>query len=401
MDVSMFQKSAPGTLVAIAGQDPLLGPWEHKAFIPNPLTQDPPALSPRTHLVVADARAALAALDSTARQLPNPRLLRLPTLRREAQSTSALEGTYAPLAEVLIADDEEPPTPELTEILNYVRAANYGFAWIAEGRPISTSFLGDLQGTLMRGTPLEPVSGRLREAQVVIGRRMDADPRAHPVYNARFVPSPHGVELESGISDLVAWLREDHRGHIDPVVAAAMSHYQFETLHPFHDGNGRIGRLLIVLHLVTAGVLSEPTLTVSPWFEARRGDYYDRLLAVSTVGDWDAFVAFFAEGLRQAAENTHEEMRALVAVQAELKATVRASPLRADSAHNLVDLAIANPSFTVRKVEAELGISYGRANKLVAQLCDIGVLQVVDAQAYKRLFYAPRVLKLLTQRASA
>lgn len=253
----------------------------------------------------------------------------------------------------------------------------------------------------MRGTPLEPVSGRLREAQVVIGRRMDADPRAHPVYNARFVPSPHGVELESGISDLVAWLREDHRGHIDPVVAAAMSHYQFETLHPFHDGNGRIGRLLIVLHLVTAGVLSEPTLTVSPWFEARRGDYYDRLLAVSTVGDWDAFVAFFAEGLRQAAENTHEEMRALVAVQAELKATVRASPLRADSAHNLVDLAIANPSFTVRKVEAELGISYGRANKLVAQLCDIGVLQVVDAQAYKRLFYAPRVLKLLTQRASA
>jgi Fic family protein len=116
----MFLKSAPGTLVAITGQDPLLGPWEHKAFIPNPLAQDPPDLSPKTQLVIADARAALAALDSTARQLPNPTLLRLPTLRREAQSTSALEGTYAPLAEVLVADDEDPPTPELIEILNYV-----------------------------------------------------------------------------------------------------------------------------------------------------------------------------------------------------------------------------------------------------------------------------------------
>lgn len=396
----MFQKSAPGILVAIAGQDPLLGPWQHQAFIPNPLAHDGPDLSPKTHLVIADARAALAALDSSARQLPNPTLLRLPTLRREAQSTSALEGTYAPLAEVLIADDEEPPTAELIEILNYVTAANYGFAWIADGRPISTSFLSDLQGILMRGTPLEPVSGRLRDTQVVIGRRVDADPRAHPVHNARFVPSPDGVELESGMGALVAWLREDHRGHIDPVVAAAMSHYQFETLHPFHDGNGRIGRLLIVLHLVAAGVLSEPTLTVSPWFEARRGDYYDRLLAVSTTGDWDAFVAFFAEGLRQAANTTHEEMRALVAVQAELKGIVRASALRADSAHSLVDLAIANPSFTVRKVEADLDISYGRANKLVGQLCDLGVLQAVDAHAYKRRFFAPRVLEVLTTRSS-
>lgn len=392
----MFQKSAPGRLIAITGRDPLLGPWHHQAFVPDPLTHDGPDLSKPTHLAVADARAALAALDSTARQLPNPTLLRLPTLRREAQSTSALEGTYAPLAEVLIADDEAPPTAELTEILNYVRVANHAFAWVAEGRPISTSFLSDLQGILMRGTPLEPVSGRLRDAQVVIGRRGDADPRAHPVRNARFVPAPDGVELMSGMGALVAWLQEDHRGHIDPVVAAAMSHYQFETLHPFRDGNGRIGRLLIVLYLVVAGVLSEPTLTVSPWFEFRRGEYYDRLLAVSTTGDWDGFVAFFAEGLRQAAEDTHEEMRALVAVQAELKAIVRASALRADSAHALVDLAVANPSFTVRKVEADLDISYGRANKLVGQLCALGILQVVDAHAYKRRFFAPRVLAVLT-----
>lgn len=397
----MFQKSAPGTLVSITGNDPHLGPWEHKAFVPAPLPLDEPELSAKTHRAIADARAALAALDSTARQLPNPTLLRLPTLRREAQSTSALEGTYAPLAEVMVADDEDPPTAELLEILNYVRAANHGFEWIMDGRPITMSFLSELQGLLMHGTPLESVSGRLREAQVVIGRRDDADPAALPIHNARFVPSPEGAELEAGARALVAWLQENHGGHIDPVVSAAMSHYQFETLHPFRDGNGRIGRLLIVLHLVSSGVLSEPTLTVSPWFEARRGQYYDHLLEVSTAGDWNRFVAFFAEGLRQAAESTHVEMRALVAVQTELKGVVRASSLRADNAHALVDLAIANPSFTVRKVEADLGISYGRANKLVGQLCDLGILDVVDPDVYKRRFFAPRVLDVLTARVTS
>lgn len=397
----MFQKAAPGSLVAIAGQDPVLGSWEHQAFVPTHLGEESPNLSATTYLEVAEARAALAALDSTGRQLPNPTLLRMPTLRREAQSTSALEGTYAPLAEVLVADDEDPPTAELSEILNYVRAANYGFDWIADGRPVSVSFLSDLQGMLMRGTPLERVSGRLRDTQVVIGRRDDADPQGFPVHNARFVPPPGGDVLESGVRALVEWLRQDHRGRIDPVVAAAMSHYQFETLHPFRDGNGRIGRLLIVLHLVAAGVLSEPTLTVSPWFEARRGRYYDRLLGVSTEGDWDAYVAFFAEGLRRAAEATHAEMRALVGVQAELKSVIRDSTLRADNAHALVDLAIANPSFTVRKVEADLRISYGRANKLVGQLCELGVLDVVDARAYKRRFFAPRVLEVLTGRLTA
>jgi Fic family protein len=164
----MFQKTAPGTLVSIAGQDPLLGAWRHYAFVPRPLPDEGPDLSAKTYLAVAEARAALAALDSTARQLPNPTLLRMPTLRREAQSTSALEGTYAPLAEVFVADDEDPPSAELIEILNYVRAANYGFDWITGGRPVSVSFLSDLQGLLMRGTPLEAVSGRLRDTQVVI-----------------------------------------------------------------------------------------------------------------------------------------------------------------------------------------------------------------------------------------
>lgn len=397
----MFVNSTGGDLVDIDGVDPAGGEWRHKAFVPAPLAGDMPALSQTTFMAVAEARAALAALDSTARRLPNPTLLRMPALRREAQSTSALEGTYAPLADVLIADDEEPSSADLVEILNYVNAANHGFAWMADGRPLTVSFVGDLQGILMRGTPLESDSGHPRDTQVVIGRRDDLDPHRAPIHNARFVPSPPGPSLEQGLRDLVGWMQDDHLGRIDPVVAAAMSHYQFETLHPFRDGNGRIGRLMIVLHLQGLGVLSEPTLTVSPWFEARRATYYERLLGVSTTGDWDAFVRFFAQGLQQAADSTQEEMLALVDVQAELREVVRASKLRAEKALALVDLAIANPSFTVRKVEADLGVSYGRANAMVGQLVELGVLDVVDASAYKRRFYAPRVLHVLTSRTGA
>ncbi|CAM3619058.1 Fic family protein [Isoptericola cucumis] len=275
--------------------------------------------------------------------------------------------------------------------------ANAGFARVADGWPISLTMLSELQGILMTSTPLEAQSGRLRDGQVVIGRRDDVASIRFPVEAARFVPPPGGLLLEGGVRDLVDWMRADHRRTIDPVVAAAMSHYQFETLHPFRDGNGRVGRFLIVLHLQSTGVLTEPTLTVSPWFEARRREYYDRLLGVSTGNDWDAYVRFFAQGLQQAADNTRREMVALVAVQAELREVVRASHLRADSAHALVDLAVANPTFTVRKVEADLGVSYGRANKLVGQLVELGILDVVDAAAYKRRFFAPRVLRVLTR----
>jgi Fic family protein len=392
----MFVKEHSGSLVDIVGVDPSAGEWRHKAFVPAPLKDEMPDLTTPTFLAVSEARAALAALDSTAGQLPDPTLLRLPMLRREAQSTSALEGTYAPLAQVMTADEEEPASAELVEILNYVRMANHGFQWVADGRPISTTLLEDLQGLLMRGRPLATESGRIRDTQVVIGRRSDAQPDMLPIHAARFIPPPPGAALTTGLQDLVSWMRRDHTTTIDPVVAAAMSHYQLETLHPFTDGNGRLGRLLIILHLHAAGVLREPTLTVSPWFEARRNDYYHRLLAVSTDGAWDDFVRFFGAGLRVSADATRHQMLELVHVQSELKDVVRTSTLRADSAHALVDFAVANPAFTVRNAEAILGVSYGRANKLVSQLMDLGVLDVVDANAYKRRFFAPRVIGVLT-----
>ena len=392
----MFKKNTTGILVPISGTDPRRGEWQHQAFVPNPLDEISPTLTPATYREVANARAALAALDSTAKQLPNPALLRLPTLRREAQSTSALEGTFAPLSEVLTADDEAPQNPNIREILNYVTMAEYAFHWIADGRDLTSSMLADLQGMLVRGTSTErPGSGHIRDDQVAIGQRPDASPAELPVKAARFIPPPPGADLRARFQELVTWMRTDHSQEIDPVVAAAMAHYQFETLHPFHDGNGRIGRLLVVLQLQATQILSEPTLTVSPWFEARRAEYYDRLLAVSTEGAWDRWVHFFATGIMESANLTHRQMVGLVGAQEVLKEKVRASSLRADSAQMLVDYAVAHPSFTVRRVQRDMGISYGRANKLVGQLTEIGVLSPLGDNTYNRRFHAPAVMNIL------
>jgi len=391
----MFENSAAGTLVPISGTDPRAGEWTHQAFVPAPLADTAPWLSPGTHLRVANARAALAALDSTARQLPNPKLLRRPSLRREAQSTSALEGTYEPLRAVLTADDEAPTSLAMREVLNFVSMADHAFEWVESGRPLSVTMLSELQRTLVRGTPAEgPSSGRIRQIQVVIGPRRTAAVGELPVKAARFVPSPPGTDLEARVHDLVRWMGRDYRTLIDPVVASALAHYQFETLHPFPDGNGRIGRLLIILQLFMDGTLSEPTLTVSPWFEGRRAEYYDRLFAVSSQGDWDNWVSFFAQGLEESAVVTRRQMLELVAAQAHLKDTIRASKLRADTAHALVDYAVAHTTFTVRQVERDLGVSYGRANRLVSDLVNLRVLAEAG-DTYRRRFFAPAVLQVL------
>ncbi len=387
-----FNGSPTGLLVPISGHDPRYGPWEHIAFVAHPLPSETPRLSVPTFNAVSKARAALAALSSSARQLPNPALLRRPALRREAQSTSALEGTYAPLQAVLAADEEDDPADvNLREVLNYVRTAEHAFAWHRDGRPLTPNLLTELHGVLVRGTAANTDQARrVRTIQVMIG--------GHPggrVQDARFVPHQPGPELERQVRDWLSWIDESHDGRIDPVVAAGMAHYHFETLHPFNDGNGRIGRLLIVLHLLYAQVLTEPTLTVSPWFEARRADYYDALMAVSTVGDWDRWIRFFADGLAASARDTEQQLLDLLSVQGDLKGRIRQAGLRADNAMLLVDFALAQPIFTVRQVERHLGVTYARANGLVGQLVGIGVLRQFDDAAYDRDFTAPDVLGIL------
>ena len=399
MDIKLFQKAPFGTLVPISGSLPGGTVWHHWAFLPNPLGDESPELTGRAYRRVGDARAALAALDSTAQRLPNPRLFRSSTLRLEAQSTAALEGTYEPLARVLAADSDDVQDPSLREVINYVTVAETAFEWADQGRGWNVASLAVLQSMLMRGTSSErECSGQVRPIQVVIGRREGVSPSEIPIKAARYVPPPPGTDLEARLRDLIAWMQADHSDQIDPVVAAAMAHYEFEALHPFHDGNGRLGRLLIVLQLYASGVLTEPTLSVSTWFEERRSEYYDALLGVSAEGDWSTWIEFFALGLAASAHAARMRMLALAAVQAELKERLKSTSIRTANARLLIDFAVGQPTFTVAQAAHAMGMGSAGAKKLIDSLVNNDILAPYDDRLYGRRFHAPRVLQILLER---
>lgn len=324
--------------------------------------------------------------------MPNPELLTAPSLRREAQSTSALEGTYAPLEAVLAADEaQEQDDVAMREIINYVRMARHAYNWHRDGRPLTMSMLTELHSMLVRGTDADnDQAGRVRGIQVVIGGH-----RGGRIQDARFVPHPPGQELDLRVQELIDWIRQVENLVIDPVVAAGMAHYQLEVLHPFNDGNGRIGRLLVVLHFLYGGLLVAPALTVSPWFEARRADYYDALMAVSTEGNWDRWLRFFAEGIGAAARETEQQLQDLQAMQEELKRRIRQAGIRAESAMRIVDFAIERPFFGFGDVASRLKVTYTRANQLVSQLEGIGVLAQTEPNKYPREFCAPLLLAIV------
>lgn len=386
MDIDALGNSPIGQLVPITGHDEFLREFAYFAFLPDPLP-DNVALSQATWAKVSEASAALGRLDQACSTLPNPRLLIAPALAREAVDTSALEGTYGALAAVLEARiTEQASSPEVAEIRAYERIAHNGFDWVQE-RPVTMALLSDLQGILAKDSRQpQRDPGQVRQHQVVIG------PQGGTVYEARFIPPPPDDRLAAGLESWVDWIEQPST--LPPVLAAAMAHYQFEALHPFGDGNGRIGRLVIVLQLLRRNELSHPSLTISPWLRKRRDVYQGHLLNVSKTGDWNPWVQFFCEAVcNQALASVHT-----VELLNRWMATTR-SALNDRHWHGtiakIVDALVDWPFIDINFVKANFDVSGPTAKSAVDRLVEIGILKESSGRKYRMMYAAQDVVDIV------
>lgn len=388
MDTDAFRNSPVGDLVPITGHDVFLDrPYSHFAFVPRPLPASMP-LQERTYKVVGEADRAIGRLDDAIDRLPNPKLLVRPTVYREAVSTSALEGTFAPLSAVLEADyvEEREWSSEVREVLNYVRAAERGIELLSS-KPIYRTTIAELQQILVRGTRGDAYdAGDLRDRQVFIGERRSG------IEGSRFVPPPPGDVLAEGFSDWEKWAHADD--DVPLLVKIAVAHYQFETLHPFSDGNGRLGRLVVVLQLVEAGALTYPVLNLSPWLEPRKDEYKDLLLTTSQTGDFNPWVQFFAEAIRNQAVDAVERIDRLTGLRNEMVDALKAAKAKGVILDIAQDL-IGYPILDATQAAALHHVTYPPANDALKRLEAMGFVTEITGGNYARRYACRAVLRVL------
>lgn len=383
-----FAPQAPGKLLAIGR-----GVY---AFLPDPL---PPRLewSLRLIALLDEARGALGELAGLLRQLPNPYLFIRPFIQKEAVLSSRIEGTQAGLLDVYALEAQVPlfPSPELREdaqeVLNYIRALERGRELLQE-IPLSLRLLKEVHAVLLRGVRGGGrAPGEFRRTQNWIG------PPGSSLEEARYVPPPPGPMLEA-LDALERFWHSDHG--LPPLVEIALVHYQFEAIHPFLDGNGRIGRLLITLMLLERGLLPEPALYLSAYFERHRTLYYDLLLGVSQRGAWEDWLAFFLEGVRTEAKDVAERARRLLDLWREWRERYGR---KGGSAHilGLLDLLFERPVLTVPLVKDRLEITHAWANRLVQRLEEDGILTPVSERKRNRLYAAKAILEILEEARNA
>ena len=361
----------------------------YSAFIPDPL---PPTLSWTPTLVgaLSEADRAIGRLAGEGGRLPNPHLLIRPFIRREAVLSSRIEGTQATLGELLAVEaggTVERSPADLREVANYVAALEFGVGRLAS-LPISLRLVQELHGRLMdgvRGGQVTP--GEFRRSQNWIG------PAGCTLANATYVPPPpHEM-----IGALDAWERFLHDRTLPPLVHVALIHSQFEAIHPFLDGNGRVGRLLITLLLVERGVLPAPLLYLSAFFEATRREYYERLLGVTRDGQWEEWLEYFANGVARQAEDASSRAARINELLADWRR--QAAGLASSVSVALVDLLAENPFWTVNGVAKRLGVAYTTAQRAVEALGKIGALAPVSAARRGRVFVAAAILDILEEPA--
>ncbi|MDE3204468.1 MAG: Fic family protein [Acidobacteriota bacterium] len=380
MDPARYEETAFGR----AQRTP--GPHGYVAYFPRPIPRHL-AVSAVNVVLLSDAEAALGRLAGAGRLLPEPQLLVGPYLRREAVASTRIEGTRASLGDIFDAEaSDRPPDADVEEVINYIAAMETGLERLAT-LPLSTRLIREMYSTILagvRGRERQP--GELRSSQNWIGAPGDT------IDTAVFVPPP-ASEVQPLLDDLERFVHDPPQ--LPVLVQAALIHYQFETIHPFLDGNGRLGRLLVVFFLVIRDRLPAPLLYLSPYFERRRTRYYDALQMVREAGDFDAWLALFLEAVATQAADAVARAERLTDLRERYRHTVRAATR--GQANRLVDLAFEQPVLTAIMVERRLGVTRPAALTSLRQLEELGILRPSPVGPRRQLRWtASEVMEILT-----
>ena len=365
-----------------------------QAFIPDPLPPQPPLqLDNRLQSRINLAMLALGRLDAISVLLPDARLFLYSYVRKEAVMSSRIEGTQSSLSDLMLYEmDGVPGVPmhDVQEVSCYVSALELGVRRIREGQPIAFRLLTELHQALMTsGRGINKGPGEFRKNQVWIG--------GHRADEAIFVPAPPN-ELANCWAELERFLNDVPEA-TDPLIKAALAHVQFETIHPFMDGNGRLGRLLIPLILVAANVLSEPLLYLSVFFKKHRQVYYDRLQQVRISGDWESWLLFFVDAVAETANqavNTAQQLKQLRQVDRDrLSGLGRMAP----SAQQVLDVLFEYPIANINTLVEHGNISAATAGKVMDKLAqpELALVRELTGQKRNRVFAYSAYIEILNQ----
>jgi Fic family protein len=382
MDPVEFQDSPSGRLVPTIGGA--------SAFVPHPL---PPHLDLQPIVgLIAEAHGCLGELRGIASNIPNPYLLIRPIQRREAVASSAIEGTITSLTELFLFEAGAPSAnqpADAREVLNYVRALESGLRRLAE-LPVSARLMLEMHDTLLSGLNRERggswTPGEFRREQNFIGSNA-------AIRDARFVPPPVS-EMTACLGDLERYINEQSDTGLPLLVRIALIHYQFEAIHPFPDGNGRVGRLLIPIILSATGALPQPLLYLSPYFEMHRKEYVDLMLDVSRRGGWLEWIRFFLAAVLEQGRQTVTRVGRLQELRIRYRELLMAQQ-RAAAPLALVDHLFQQPFISVPRARDALNVTYKAAQKNVEKLVKAGILNPMPGFTYPAYFSADEIFAII------
>lgn len=359
----------------------------YAAFIPAPLPPDPPLkIDGRLMRLLSDADRALGRLDAIATILPNPDLFVAMYVKQEAVFSSQIEGTQSTLEDVLEyeagpARDKRPKDVE--EVVNYVRAMNYGLQTLDE-LPLSLRLIRQIHAELMKGVRGgERTPGEFRKSQNWIG------PAGCTLSNAQFVPPPPH-DMKQALDHFEKFLHE--WSTLPVLIHCGLAHAQFETIHPFLDGNGRMGRLLITFLLCERQVLHKPLLYLSYFLKAHRAEYYDRLTAVRNAGDWEGWLRFFLRGVYAVSTASTTTARAIFDMREQHRAYIAEQLSNSSNGLKLLDHLFERPIVSVREAEQVMEVSYVTASNVIGTMEQAGLLREITGQKRNKIYsYDPYI----------